>query len=168
VSQLELRGERAVLVPVAVEHVAELRRIRLTPEVRAWWGRDDTAPPWPFNEPGATVFTVLVDSAVRGMIQYGEENEPDYRYASIDVFLDPEIHSQGVGRDAVRTLARYLVDEHGHHRLTIDPAAANLAAIRCYTSVGFRPVGIMRNYERDPDGPGWHDSLLMDLLAGDL
>ncbi len=50
----------------------------------------------------------------------------------------------------------------------IDPAADNQPAIRCYTAVGFRPVGIMRRYERNADGSGWHDGLLMDLLADEL
>jgi aminoglycoside 6'-N-acetyltransferase len=52
--------------------------------------------------------------------------------------------------------------------LVIDPAADNAAAIRCYAAVGFRPVGIMRNYERDVDADTWHDGLLMDLLAAEL
>jgi aminoglycoside 6'-N-acetyltransferase len=68
----------------------------------------------------------------------------------------------------VRTLARHLVHDRGHHRLVIDPAADNLAAVRSYAAVGFRPVGVMRRYERDVDGGGWHDSLMMDLLAEDL
>jgi aminoglycoside 6'-N-acetyltransferase len=51
--------------------------------------------------------------------------------------------------------------------LTIDPAAANETAIRVYTKVGFRPVGVLRNYERAADGT-WHDGLLMDLLEGEL
>ena len=56
---------------------------------------------------------------------------------------------------------------HGHHRIEIDPAADNAAAIRAYTKVGFRPVGITRQSERGADGT-WHDGLLMDLLADDL
>ncbi len=91
-----------------------------------------------------------------------------YRHANIDLYLDPSVHGRGLGQDAVRTLARYLLDVLGHHRLVIDPAADNEPAIRCYTAVGFRPVGVMRAYERDPEGTGWHDGLLMDLLRGDL
>jgi aminoglycoside 6'-N-acetyltransferase len=64
-------------------------------------------------------------------------------------------------------MARYLIEQRGHHRLTIDPAADNAAAIRCYEKVGFRPVGVMRRYEQGPDGT-WHDGLLMELLAEDL
>jgi aminoglycoside 6'-N-acetyltransferase len=62
---------------------------------------------------------------------------------------------------------RQLIDERGHHRITIDPAAANAAAIRSYEKVGFRPVGVMRKSERDADGDGWHDSLLMELVVSD-
>jgi RimJ/RimL family protein N-acetyltransferase len=36
-----------------------------------------------------------------------------------------------------------------------------------YTSVGFRPVGVMRQYERGGDGR-FHDGLLMDLLRDEL
>jgi aminoglycoside 6'-N-acetyltransferase len=71
---------------------------------------------------------------------------------------------QGLGSEAIRVLARHLFEERGHHRLTIDPAAANERAIRAYERVGFRAVGLMREYERGPDGT-WHDGLLMDLLA---
>ncbi|CAN5781096.1 GNAT family protein [soil metagenome] len=164
----ELRGAQVVLVPVTPAHVPDLRRILHTPEVRRRWGDEAASVQWPFDDPSATRFAILLDGVVRGLVQYGEEEEPAYRHASIDIFLDPEVHGQGIGRDAVRTLARHLVRDRGHHRLVIDPATDNEAAIRCYAAVGFRPVGVMRRYERDADGAGWHDGLLMDLLAEEL
>jgi len=157
-----------VLVPVAVEHVAELRRILAMPEVRRRWRDEAASPGWPFDDSSATRFAIVVDGAVRGMVQYGEEEDPDYRHASIDIFVDSAVHGRGLGRDAVATLAGHLVNDRGHHRLVIDPAVDNEPAIRCYTAVGFRPVGTMRRYERDADGRGWHDGLLMDLLAEEL
>jgi aminoglycoside 6'-N-acetyltransferase len=33
--------------------------------------------------------------------------------------------------------------------------------------VGFRPIGVMREYERGRDGT-FHDGLLMDMLRGEL
>ena len=51
--------------------------------------------------------------------------------------------------------------------VTPDPVAAIERAIRAYASVGFRPVGVMRQYERGPDGR-FHDGLLMDLLRDEL
>ncbi len=102
------------------------------------------------------------------MVQYGEEHEPDYRHASIDIFIGPAVHGRGVGRDAVATLARHLVHDRGHHRIVIDPAADNGPAIRCYAAVGFRAVGVMHRYGRDAGGGGWHDAVLMDLMADEL
>jgi len=158
-----------VRMRLVTEHdVAALVRIRRTPAVRDRWGDVDDEPGWPFDDEAAVPFVLLLGEQVIGMIQYSEENTPQYRHAGIDLFLDPQLYGRGLGRDAVRTLARYLVRERGHHRLVIDPAADNEAAIRCYASVGFRPVGRMRSYERDVDGGGWHDGLLMDLLADEL
>lgn len=160
-----LRGERVILVPVLPEHAAELVRIRRMPEVFSRWAEIDEG--FPFDDPDAVVFTVFVGGAIGGLVQYSEEPTPMYRYAGIDLFLDPAVHGQGIGREVVWLVADHLVSERGHHRLVIDPAADNEAAIRCYASVGFRPVGVMRHYERGPDG-AWHDGLLMDLLASEL
>jgi aminoglycoside 6'-N-acetyltransferase len=104
---------------------------------------------------------------VIGLAQAGEETDPEYRHASIDLFLGSAWNGQGLGSDTIRTLARHLFDILGHHRITIDPAAANERAIRSYERVGFRRVGVMRRYERGVDG-GWHDGLLLDLLPEDL
>jgi aminoglycoside 6'-N-acetyltransferase len=153
-----------VLRPLAPGDEAELRRILATPEVAVWWDAPDEGFPWT-DEPDATRLAIEVDGAVGGMIQYWEEPEPKYRHAGIDLFLDPALHGRGLGTEAVRRVARHLVEERGHHRITIDPAAANAAAIRAYEKAGFRPVGVMRQYERDAGGDGWHDGLLMELLA---
>ena len=110
---------------------------------------------------------IVVDDEVIGAIQFDEENDPMYKHAGIDIFITAPRHGQGLGSDAVRTLARYLIEERGHHRLTIDPAVDNEQAIRTYRRVGFRDVGVMREYERGTDGT-WHDGLLMEMLAEDF
>ena len=101
------------------------------------------------------------------MIQSYEETDSMYRHAGIDISIRSPWQGKGLGPEAIRTLARFLIDERGHHRLTIDPAAHNTNAIKAYERVGFRPVGVMRKYERGPDGK-WHDGLLMDMLAEEL
>ncbi len=163
-----LVGDRVTLVPVAADHVAALRRILGTPEVRRRWGDEAASPGWPFDDPSATRFAVVTGGVARGMAQYSEEDEPRYRHASIDILLDPTVHGEGLGREAVGLLFSHLVHPLGHHRVVIDPAADDVAAIRCYSAVGFRPVGVLRRYERDVDGDGFHDGLLMDLLAEDV
>ncbi|TNH29592.1 GNAT family N-acetyltransferase [Micromonospora orduensis] len=165
-----LRGRAVTLRPATVADVPALAAIRAHPEVRRWWrgGDDLTASVHAdLGDDDLTLYAIEHDGRVIGAIQWYAESDPDYRHASLDVFLDPSVRGEGLGGDAIRTLARHLIDEHGHHRFTIDPAAANSAAIRAYAKVGFRPVGIMRRYERGEDGR-WHDALLMDLLAEDL
>jgi aminoglycoside 6'-N-acetyltransferase len=159
-------GHDLQLRPLNPDDTAELLRIHETPEVARWWDVPD--PGFPLtDEPEAVRLTILVDGRVSGLIQFYEEPTPKYRHASIDLFLDPQLHGRGIGTEAVRRVVDHLIDDRGHHRITIDPAVANEAAINAYTKVGFRPVGTMREYERDTGGDGWHNGLLMELLAGD-
>ena len=163
-----LHGERVLLRPLEERDFGRLVEIGAEPEVARWWPRiDGELAEKLAGDDSSVCLTIEYDGRVAGMIQFHEENEPDFRHAGMDVFLSTECHGQGLGADAVRTLARHLLQERGHHRLTIDPAAANERAIRCYERVGFRRVGIMRRYWRDPSGE-WRDGLLLDLLADDL
>jgi aminoglycoside 6'-N-acetyltransferase len=165
-----LQGALVRLRLAEVADIPALAAIRATPEVHSRWrgGEDLTkSVAEDLEDTGKKVLAIEYGGRVVGQIQFGEETDPDYRHASIDIYLDPAVHGHGLGTDAVRTLARYLLTERGHHRLVIDPATDNAAAIRCYTKVGFRPVGVMRQYEGGGDGT-WHDGLLMDLLADEL
>ena len=169
-----LTEPRVVLTSLTPDHADAIRAIRATAEVAERWPDDEGFPL--DDEPDATRLVVLIrdsaspdgiDPSPRGLVQYGEEDTPDYRHASIDIFLDPQIHGHGYGREVIALVAAHLIDDRGHHRITIDPAADNAAAIACYAAAGFRPVGILRQYERGPDG-AFHDGLLMDLLADEL
>jgi aminoglycoside 6'-N-acetyltransferase len=155
-----------VLRPLRDADEGELLRIHRTPGVVRWWGRPADGFPGT-DDPDAVRLAIELDGALVGLIQYWEEPTPKYRHATIDLFLDPAVQGRGLGTEAVRRVVELLIDERGHHRVTIDPAVANRAAIRCYEKVGFKPVGVMRSYERDVDGEGWHDGLLMELLAND-
>jgi aminoglycoside 6'-N-acetyltransferase len=163
---IRLTGPRIVLRSTTPDDAARLLPIRNEPEVRRWWSDLEPGEMEEFVTDQHSL-AIEVDGEVVGAVQYGEEDDPMYRHANIDVYLTASRHGEGIGSEAVRVLARHLLEERGHHRLTIDPAAANEAAIRAYEKVGFRPVGVMRSYERGPDGT-WHDGLLMELLAGEL
>jgi aminoglycoside 6'-N-acetyltransferase len=165
-----VHGARVNLRAVAPTDAPRITEILRDPGVAVWWGH------WDLDRvqreviaatDGTVCYAIEVDDQVIGLIQYAEEDDPAYRHASIDICVRPAWHGRGLGADAVRTLARHLFDDRGHHRITIDPAAHNERAIRSYQRVGFRAVGIMRRYERGPDGR-WHDGLLMDLLPDDV
>jgi aminoglycoside 6'-N-acetyltransferase len=167
---MELRGKRVVLRPAVDADAPALAAILATPEVARWWpafGLARVEAELTGRDEDVEVYAILVDGRIIGAIQSHEESDPEFRHAGIDLFLDPVVHGQGLGPDAIRTLARFLIAERGHHRLTIDPAAANERAIRAYEKVGFRRVGLLRRYQLFPDGT-WQDGLLMELLAEEL
>ena len=156
-----LYGDTVELHPLRFDDAARLRAIHLEPAVTAWWGPMEDA--FPFDEPESTRLTIWVDGEIAGMIQYGEEPEPMYRYAWIDLFVATEFHGRGAGTEAVSLVVKLLRDERGHHRITIDPSLENLAAVRAYEKAGFQRVGVMRLAERGPDGR-WRDALLMEQV----
>lgn len=120
----------------------------------------------------ATVLTVEsadpadAPGAVLGAVQYCEQLDPDYRQAGVDLFLTTRCHGRGLGSEAMHAVIGHLINTLRHHRITIDPAADNHRAIRAYERAGFRQVGLLRQYERGPDGR-FHDGLLLELLACD-
>jgi aminoglycoside 6'-N-acetyltransferase len=186
-----LRGPRVALRPTTRRDILTLAAILLDPEVARWWPRYDAARVRAelVAAPGRDVWAIEVDPrvlsgsgrdpatavtsddagppAVVGAIHAWEQDDPGYRHAGIDLFLATAAQRRGLGPDAIRLVAAWLVDVRGHHRLTIDPAADNVAAVRAYRKVGFEPVGRLRAYERGLNGE-WHDAVLMEMLAKDL
>jgi aminoglycoside 6'-N-acetyltransferase len=158
-----LHGERLTLRPAREEDVDALVAILREPDVLAWWGRYDAdrvrrelaeIPTW----------AIEVDGVVSGWLHANEEAEPDYPSVAFDVLVCERLRGAGSGREALRTAIRWFAGERGHHRFTIDPSVENERAIRAYEAVGFRRVGVMRRYERGPDGR-WRDGLLMELIV---
>ena len=163
----ELRGPRLVLRRAVADDVPCLVEIQSEPDVARWWSMPvaEEVAQTVSGEEGEVAFSILLDGELVGLIEYIEMGEPAFRHAGVDIFLSSRTHGRGLGREAVGLLVRHLIDDLGHHRLVIDPAAANEVAVRCYAAVGFRPVGVMRRYQRMDDG-SYEDGLLMELVVG--
>lgn len=168
VAMSDLTGAVCTLRALADRDVERLVEIQAQPSVARWWGEPDRShlkgKVRPAENRGS--FGIEVGGELAGLIEYEEETSPEFRRAGIDLFLAAPYQGRGIGGDAVRTLVRYLFVQRGHHRITIDPIVENTAAVRAYEKVGFRPVGVMREYWRCPEGR-WCDGLLMELLARD-
>jgi len=164
-----LDGELVHLRPASAADVEVLTSILLDASIARWWqvpdAERDVAELLADEE--LAIWLIEADASPIGLVMTSEEDDPQYRHAGIDIAIVADGQGRGRGRDAVRTVARWLIDRRGHHRLTIDPSSENERAIQAYAAVGFRPVGTMRRYERWRDG-SWHDGLLMDLLADEL
>ena len=164
-----LDGAGIHLRPATNADDGTLATILRDPTVEAWWQVPDVDVDVAELLADRELAIWLIEEAgtVLGLVMAGEETDPMYRHASIDIALVAAGQGRGLGTDAVRTVAHWLIDRRGHHRLIIDPSTENQRAIAAYAKVGFRPVGVMREYERSREG-SWHDGLLMDLLADQL
>jgi len=163
---MELVGERVRLRTLTSEDLPLFAEFLRAPSVKKWWGDydEDRLRRELVDDPSAEAFAVEAEGHLVGMVDFCEETYPDYYYAALDITLGVPYQGQGLGSDALRTLITHLVDERGHHRLTVDPAAENTDAAGFYEKLGFRKVGIMRKYERVSD-EHWRDGLLMELIV---
>ena len=166
---VELRGRLVTLRPAVLGGCAGPRRDPRRAGRRCLVGtvglRTGSRPTCSGPDPDEEAFVIERDGAMVGLhpgVRGGRARVPSRRFGP--VHHDGRPGTRASAPDAIRALAAHLIDDRGHHRLTIDPAAANSRAIAAYAKVGFRPVGVMRRYQRMADGT-WVDALLMDLLA---
>lgn len=169
-----LTGPRIGLRTVEKEDADRLITILREPEVAAHWSApDDNADRSLLLGEDAdeaeaiSTFCIRLGDELIGWICGWEKLVPEYKHAGIDLFLSATHHGKGYGPEAIRLVCRWLFEERGHHRITIDPSASNANAIRAYEKVGFKRVGVLRMYEQGPDGT-YHDGMLLDLLKSDL
>jgi aminoglycoside 6'-N-acetyltransferase len=129
----DLYGKRIRLRSAAPEDGPALIAIRRTDDVRNRWRGNDFEAEFAADLENHQLCQLTIETGGQtiGLIQFSEEDDPDYRHASVDIYIDPAAQRRGYASDAIRTLVDYLVDQRGHHRLTIDPAADNHPAIRC-------------------------------------
>jgi aminoglycoside 6'-N-acetyltransferase len=163
----EIRTARLRLRFPQADDLKPLVALLADPAVARWWpGYDEDTTRRKLIESradeGVRVFVIEQEGAVIGAVELYEQADPDYRHAGIDLFLDAARHGHGLGQEVLRAVTGHL-GAHGHHRVVVDPAADNAAAIRAFEKAGFRRVGVMRQYERGPDGRR-RDNLLMELL----
>ncbi len=146
-----------------------LLAIQREPEVMRFWTSDDAADDLLTHETDderLTAYAITVDTEVIGWMGVAENLDDTYRSAGLDLFITTARQGNGFGTEAISLVTRELFEACGHHRVTIDPSAGNARAIRAYEKVGFRRVGVLRQYERGRDGT-FHDGLLMELIRGE-
>ncbi|MGX6606504.1 GNAT family N-acetyltransferase [Micromonosporaceae bacterium Da 78-11] len=89
------------------------------------------------RRPDVESFIVLAGEVPIGYAHYGYA---DRAKGGIDLIRVPSARGRGHGPDIADALARHLLDELGWTRVTVDPAAANVRAVRAWEKAGFRHV----------------------------
>ena len=149
-----MRNRELLLRAFEPGDTAAIEAILEEPGVKRWWPVPD------YERERGWVISLAGETA--GWLEHHEESYHWYPSVAFDIFLRSELHGRGYGRQALRLGIEHFAAK-GHHRFTVDPNAENERAIRSYESLGFRRVGVMRAYERNPAG-GWNDALLMELV----
>ena len=164
-----LRSERLTMRTPRESDVASLTSILSDPSVAAWWtgyGEPRVRNELIAHRDHTQVLIMELDDTIAGAIQFNEVADPQYFHAGVDLFIGAPWQNRGLGTEAIRAVVRYLFSVRGHHRVVGDPAAHNAPSIRAFEKAGFRRAGVMRRYERSPDGT-FHDGVLMEILATD-
>src|SRR5262245_20000683 len=118
-----------------------LKSLFSEPEVKRWWIDGD------YDHDNGWI--VEINGEFAGWIQYEEELCEQYPSVGLDLALTTKLHGCGYGRRVLKLAIKHFVAK-GHHRFTIDPNVNNKRAILCYKAAGFKPVGVMHSYERNP------------------
>jgi aminoglycoside 6'-N-acetyltransferase len=155
-----------VIRPVTETDVPALTQVLQQPDVARFWGSYDEAKFRAEVAAASLAWTIEVEGQPAGYVQVWEENDPDWRWVDVDIFVAPEHQGRGIGPDAMRDALRFCFQQRGHHRATLSTSVENERAIKAYEKLGFRRVGVLRKSSRY-EGE-WKDEFLMELLAEDL
>ncbi len=98
---VDLRGQLTRLRTTTSGDRDALVAIRSTEEVRRRWRGDVLEAEFDAELRDETQRLTIEDMAglIVGLIQFSEEDDPDYRHASIDIYIDPTAHRSGYGSD---------------------------------------------------------------------
>lgn len=89
--------------------------------------------------------------ATVGHIELKEIDASDGNAVIARVLVDPERRGAGIGRAMVAEVLRFAFDDLGLHRVELRAFTFNVAALRCYESLGFVPEALWREVRRVGD-----------------
>ena len=164
-TQASLRSPRTRLEPLLEADLEPLGTLLAQPGVQPWWGDPSPASLRAslLDAPDTLSWSVRVGDELAGAASAFDAGWPPGTTVGLMIALGDAWQNRGLGPEALSLLiAHHLA--LGVHRFSVDPVAGNVRAVRAYASCGFKPVGVLRQYDPDPAG-GWRDCLLMDLLA---
>jgi aminoglycoside 6'-N-acetyltransferase len=143
VPESPIHGELTSIRSATADDIDLLVRWHLDPEVARYWDgttytheqmRDELA------RPDVDAYIVESDEVPVGYLQawFGGDATAE---SGLDMFLIPEARGRGLGPDAARTLATWLISTLQIPHLIVDPYLSNPRGIRAWAKAGFEPVG---------------------------
>ena len=91
-----IHGDRLVLRPLTEADLDAVLAILREPEVARWWGDYDAERARGELLKETETLAIDVDGEVAGVLMVSEENDPDYRHATLDISLATRFHNHGL------------------------------------------------------------------------
>ena len=138
---IDVQGDLTRVRPVGSADVDLLVGWHAEEEVARYWDRKAFTRESMLERlarPKVTPYIVEADGVPVGYLQV--HHLDDDGDGGLDMFLVPAARGRGLGPDAARAVARHLVDERGWSRVTVDPYAWNVVALRGWRNAGFEQV----------------------------
>ncbi|MCI4337154.1 MAG: GNAT family N-acetyltransferase [Thermoplasmata archaeon] len=160
-----LEGKWVRLIPLSVDHAAELARAGEDPEI---WAYMRTRPP--AGEPGmrSMIEAVLADQSRGETLAFTQQLVSDGRMFGNTRFLDislkdeaveiggtwiePNLRRTPVNTESKRLLLGYAFDREGVHRVQIKTDLRNERSQRAIERLGAQREGVLREHLKMPDG----------------
>ncbi|MBP1324890.1 RimJ/RimL family protein N-acetyltransferase [Leucobacter exalbidus] len=162
-----LVGPRVALRDPQESDVSALLAILQQPEVSLWWvGFDEARVRADFLEQPESTRVIELEGAVAGAVVVLRSTDPEYPTTIMHIFLGTQFRGQRIGEESLALAIRHEFND-GITRITLDPNVHNTGAIRSYERLGFKTIGVLRDYQLRPGGH-MEDALFMDLTRSDF
>lgn len=162
-----LTGPLVTLRPPVAADAAPLLEILGEPEVSLWWvGYTPERVHDEIIACGDVAQIIEVEGRCAGTLFVYRGADPEYPTTVMHIFIGTEFRGRRIGEEAIALATAYEFAA-GVTRITLDPNVFNEGAIRSYERLGFRRIGVLRDYQVRPGG-ALEDALFMDLTRRDF
>ncbi|KAM9862824.1 GNAT family N-acetyltransferase [Leucobacter sp. BZR 635] len=152
--------------PIAAD-LEPLYEILLEPEVAFWWvGYTRERVQQEFIDAVEVTRVIEIEGECAGAMFVLRGEDPEYPTTVMHLFIGTRFRGRRIGEEAL-ALAIQHEFQHGISRITLDPNEHNDGAIRSYERLGFKRIGVLRDYQVRPSG-ALEGALFMDLTRSDF
>lgn len=166
-TELPLVGPLVTLRAPHSSDLAPLTAILAEPEVSLWWvGYTPERVQAEFLDTPEITRIIEVAGECAGAMFVLRGEDPEYPTTVMHLFIGTRFRGRRIGEEVLALAIRKEFAD-GITRVTLDPNANNAGAIRSYERLGFKTIGLLRDYQVRPGGH-LEDALFMDLTRGDF
>lgn len=156
----------ALRAPVQ-DDLEPLYAILQEPEVAFWWvGFSKERTQREFIDAPETTRVIEVAGECAGALYVLRGEDPEYPTTVMHLFIGTRFRGRRIGEEALALAIRHEF-ANGITRITLDPNEHNDGAIRSYERLGFKRIGVLRDYQVRPGG-ALEGAMFLDLTRSDF